>query len=71
MDEAWRQAAGEQLAKVSRAGAIRRGILEVTVANNLLAQELGFQKDELIQRLLRLAPDEKIANIRFRVGAIG
>jgi hypothetical protein len=71
LDGAWRQAAGDELAKVTRAGALRRGTLEVLVANNLLVQELGFQKDQLIGRLLQLAPDHKIANIRFRIGAIG
>ena len=45
--------------------------LEVTVANNLLAQEMGFQKDELIKRAgNNLAPDEKISELRFRVGTI-
>lgn len=71
LDAAWRQAAGEQFARVTRAGAVRRGTLEVFVANNLLAQELGFQKDDLIHQLARLSPDEKITSLRFRVGPIG
>lgn len=70
LDVAWQQAAGEKLAKVTRAKTVRRGTLEVIVANNLLAQELGFQKDELINRLSRLAADENISDIRFRIGQV-
>jgi predicted nucleic acid-binding Zn ribbon protein len=70
LDVAWRQAAGEKLAKVTRAKSVRRGTLEVIVSNNLLAQELGFQKEELIARLTRLAADENISDIRFRIGQV-
>ena len=70
LESAWRQAAGQQFAGSTRAASLRRGTLEVTVANNLLAQELGFRKDELIEQLRRLAPDETINNLRFRTGRI-
>jgi hypothetical protein len=40
------------------------------VANNLLVQELGFQKDQLLQKLQKLAPQENIKNLRFRVGSV-
>ena len=42
----------------------------VTVANNLVAQELGFQREDLIKKLARLSPDEPITGIRFRVGNV-
>ncbi len=70
LETAWRQAAGEQIAKVTRVGAIRGGTLEVTVANNLLVQEIGFQKVDLLERLQRLAGDQKVSNLRFRVGPV-
>jgi predicted nucleic acid-binding Zn ribbon protein len=70
LEAAWQQAAGEQLAKFTRVGSIRGGTLEVTVANNLLVQEMGFQKADLIERLQRLSPDQKITNLRFRVGQV-
>src|SRR4051794_1680969 len=70
LEAAWREAAGKPLAGVTKAGNLRRGTLEVFVANNLLAQELGFRKDELIERLGQLAPNEKITTLRFRIGAI-
>ena len=69
-DEAWCEAAGELAAKYSKPGAIRRGTLDVVVANSTLMQELGFRKHVLIETLAGLLPDEKIENIRFRVGGI-
>ncbi len=70
LENAWCQAVGQKFAATTRAGNLRRGTLEITVANNLLAQELGFRKSELIEQLQRLAPDESITNLRFRTGRI-
>jgi predicted nucleic acid-binding Zn ribbon protein len=67
---AWREAAGPLLAKYTRPGQVRRGTLEVVVANSTLIQELGFQKHDLLKRLAESLPDEGIKNIRFRVGNI-
>ena len=69
-EEAWRQAAGELAAGYSRVGAVRRGTLEVLVANSTLLQELTFQKQTLLETLGELLPDEKIQDLRFRLGAI-
>lgn len=69
-EEAWRQAAGELAAEHSRVGAVRRGTLEVLVANSTLLQELTFQKQTLLETLGELLPDEKIRDLRFRVGAL-
>jgi predicted nucleic acid-binding Zn ribbon protein len=68
--EAWGRAAGPLAAEHTRAGAVRRGTLEVMVAHSTLLQELSFQKIELLQRLQELLPDEGIRDIRFRVGTI-
>jgi predicted nucleic acid-binding Zn ribbon protein len=70
LETAWQQAVGQQFAAVTRAGDVRRGTLEVLVSNNLLAQELGFQQDELIARLQKLSPASKINKLRFRIGSI-
>ena len=70
LDAAWRQAAGPLAAKYTRVGQMRRGALEVIVANSTLVQEFGFQKDALLRRLAELLPDEGIKNLRFRVGSI-
>jgi predicted nucleic acid-binding Zn ribbon protein len=70
LETAWRDAAGELMAKYTRVGQIRRGTLEVLVANSTLVQELGFQKQDLLAALAQLLPDEKIDNLRFRLGNI-
>lgn len=68
--EAWATAAGPQLVKFSRPGAIKRGVLEVLVANSTMLQEMTFQKKALVQKLVELLPDEKIKDVKFRVGPI-
>jgi predicted nucleic acid-binding Zn ribbon protein len=67
---AWRKAAGEALARQTRVGQVRRGTLEVLVANSTLMQELGYRREALLADLARLAPDEGIAALRFRVGRV-
>lgn len=69
-DAAWTAAAGEQLARSSRAGKLRRGKLEVLVANSTTMQELNFQKSQIIARLRERLPDALIRDIRFRLGTI-
>ena len=69
-DAAWREAAGPLAAKYTRPGLLRRGTLEVVVANSTLVQELGFQKVSLLKSLASLLPDEGIENLRFRVGNV-
>lgn len=67
--EAWREAAGSLVAEHSRVGLVRRHVLEVTVTHSALVQELTFQKGAILTRLRELAPQEGIADLRFRVGA--
>jgi predicted nucleic acid-binding Zn ribbon protein len=69
-ETAWREAAGPLAAQYTRVGQLRRGTLDVIVANSTLVQELGFQKRLLLQNLAQLLPDEGIENLRFRVGNI-
>ena len=69
-DAAWREAAGPLAAAYTRIGAVRRGTLEVIVANSTLMQELGFQKNALLQALNALLPDEGIKSLRFKAGTI-
>lgn len=68
--EAWRDAAGDMLCKFTRPGNIKRGVLEVTVANSILVQELTFQKPAILQRLASLLPQEQIRDLRCRVGKV-
>jgi predicted nucleic acid-binding Zn ribbon protein len=67
---AWAQAVGAALAAKSRAGQVRRGVLEVWVQNSTLVQELSFEKSRLLKTMIQLMPDEKIRDLKFRVGPI-
>lgn len=69
-ESAWREAAGELAAQYTRVTSIRRGNLEITVANSTLVQELSFRKPALLKALSSLLPDERIKDLRFRVGVI-
>jgi predicted nucleic acid-binding Zn ribbon protein len=70
-EAAWREAAGPLAAAYTSVGQLRRGTLEITVANSTLMQELGFQKETLLSSLADLLPNEGIKSLRFRVGNVG
>lgn len=70
MQSAWRAAVGETLGRFTRAGALRRGQLEITVANSAALQELTFQKQQILASLQRELADTSIRSLRFRIGAI-
>lgn len=68
--EAWKKAVGPKLVEHSRAGNVRRNVLEVVVRNSVVMQELAFQKKQLIKQLAKLVPQQKIRDLRFRIGCI-
>jgi predicted nucleic acid-binding Zn ribbon protein len=68
--EAWQQAVGGELARDSRAGNVRRGVLQIVVRNSVIVQELSFQKRQLIRKLADLVPDQKIRDLKIRVGSV-
>ena len=69
-EAAWREAVGPLAAEYSRVGGLRRGKLEVVVANSTLIQELTFQKAGILATLNRLLPEQGFKDLRFRLGAI-
>lgn len=69
-EAAWREVAGEFVADRTRVGPLRRGKLEIKVASSTLVQELSFRKAALLKSLTKRLPDQKIDDLRFRVGAI-
>jgi predicted nucleic acid-binding Zn ribbon protein len=70
IESAWQSAAGEALARFTRAGRLQRGVLEITVSNSTMIQELGFQKQQILASLQAKLPDAKIRGLRFRIGEI-
>ena len=69
-DEAWKAVVGEKMAHYSRMGNIRRGVLEVMVCNSAVLQELTFQKKQLLEKIVVALPDQKIRDLRFRIGVV-
>lgn len=69
-EAAWAEAVGPALVGQTRLGAVKRGVLEVIVAGSPAVQELQFQKERIVRRLQELLPDEKIRDLRCRVGPV-
>ena len=69
-EAAWREAVGEKLARDTRPGSVKRGVLEVLVRNSSINQELAFVKAKIIKTLTALVPEQKIRNLKFRVGPL-
>jgi predicted nucleic acid-binding Zn ribbon protein len=71
LEQAWSEAVGEEQARHTRVGSLRRGVLEVIVDNGVLLQELaGFHKRRLLQQLRRLLPNTTVTDLRFRAGVL-
>jgi predicted nucleic acid-binding Zn ribbon protein len=67
---AWRAAAGDTLAAYTLPGRVKRGVLEVTVSNSIVIQELAFQKEQILTALREQCPDANIRDLKFRIGTI-
>ena len=65
----WDDAVGVKLANQTLVGALKRGTLEIVVANSSLMQQLSFKKRELLKQIKASAPE--IKSLRFRIGKIG
>jgi predicted nucleic acid-binding Zn ribbon protein len=71
LEQAWAEAAGPDVARQTRLGAIRRGVLEVLVANSVLLQELSaFHKRRLLEGLRGRLAGVTVTDLRFRAGVI-
>ncbi|MHB0956632.1 MAG: DUF721 domain-containing protein [Pirellulaceae bacterium] len=68
--ETWVAIVGDKMALYSRMGNIRRGVLEIMVGNSAALQELTFQKKQLLLKIMAALPDQKIRDVRFRIGVV-
>jgi hypothetical protein len=73
--DGWSKAAAEALgdaaiAGMTAAGALKRGVLEVMVANHVVMQEINFHRPALLAATQTALPDSKITALRFKVGRI-
>ena len=75
LEVAWKETLRETVAapmaaKLSRVGRIRRGVLEVWVANSTINQELTFYKASILRGLRSRGIEDDIRDIRIRVGTV-
>ena len=70
LEQAWNVAVGNQMARLTQVGEIRRGVLQITVKQSVVAQELGFRRHDLVKKLQNSLPDADIRDLRFRVGIL-
>jgi predicted nucleic acid-binding Zn ribbon protein len=71
LEKAWVEAVGPEHAAQTRVGNLRRGVLEVVVANAVLLQELAhFHKRRLLEQLRRRLPGTPLTDLRFRAGVL-
>jgi predicted nucleic acid-binding Zn ribbon protein len=69
IQEVWEKIA-TPLKDFTRTGAVRRGVLEIIVTSPAITQQLEFQKKQLLAELNRQLPQNKISEIRFRIGNV-
>jgi hypothetical protein len=71
LEAAWRDSLGEPRAARTRLGNLRRGVLEVIVADAVLHQELaGFEKRRILTQLQQTLGKTRVTELRFRLGSI-
>jgi predicted nucleic acid-binding Zn ribbon protein len=71
LEDAWNAAVGEPACRFTKVGAVRKGVLNVTVAHSALLEELSaFRKRELLDVLRENAPGTLVRDIRFRLGQV-
>jgi predicted nucleic acid-binding Zn ribbon protein len=71
LEEAWAETVGKTQAGYTRVAGLRKGVLEIVVANAILLQELAhYQKRLLLEQLRRRLPDVRIHDLRFRAGIV-
>jgi len=65
---AWKQIAGEEVARQTRVLGLKNSILQIGVSNGALLNELAsFQKQELLQKFKEEFPQLRIRNFKFKL----
>ncbi|MCH2177606.1 MAG: DUF721 domain-containing protein [Mariniblastus sp.] len=69
--EIWAQVVGVSFTGHTRLGNLKRGTLEIFVANSMISQQLSFKKKNILEQIQKQLPNNKIRDLRFRIGSIG
>ena len=70
LEDIWNQVVGPKWQAKTKVGNVSRGILEVYVVSAAVNQQLGFQKRKLLADLKNRLPQNKLKDIRFRIGNV-
>lgn len=70
LQSVWHSIAATSWSQQTQLGNVRKGVLEVIVANSALLQQLEFTKQNLVASLQQRLPQNKIKDIRFRIGNV-
>lgn len=75
LEATWNQVAEQVLgepsvAKQTKAAGLKRGVLEVLVANHVVMQEINFVRPGLTAAMQEALPKAKIRSLRFKVGRV-
>src|SRR5262245_39567350 len=67
LEQAWAETVGAEHVRQTRVAGVRRGVLEVEVANSALLQELAhFHKRRLLEGMRKRLPGTALNDLRFR-----
>ena len=69
LNDDWEKAVGKYSGK-TKVGRIRSGVLEVHVASSAVMNQLSFQKKQLLSAIQQQLPQNKIKDIRFKLGNV-
>lgn len=71
VEQAWEQVTQGAWKQVTRVGLLKRGKLEVLVANSMINQQLTWEKKRILAGMQQALPSTTISEIVFRIGAVG
>ena len=70
LQNTWDSIVGMDLANQTKVASVKRGVLEVIVANSSVMQFLSFSKHEYKEQINQQMPNEEILDLRFSIGRI-
>lgn len=66
LDSIWKEVAGERIAGKSFVRKLRNGVLEISVTNGAILEELSsYLKHDLLQEVSRKHPEPPITSLKF------
>ncbi len=70
LDEHWNAIVDPRWHSKTKVGTLRQGVLEITVSNSSVSHHLNFMKRDLLKKLQTRMPQNRITDLRFRIGNI-